>query len=74
MKDLITTIFAVWFSKPIKMPVAKWIAGISFVAFLTPLLLPKNTYPLFTITASSALCLSLLAEMILRFNRLAKNQ
>ena len=73
-KDLLSTIFAAWFLKPIKMPVAKWIAGISFVAYVTPFILPVHMYPVITISSIMALCLSFIAELILRFRRLAKNQ
>jgi phosphatidylglycerophosphate synthase len=73
-KDLLSMIFAVWFSKPIKMPVAKWIAGISFVAYVTPFILPTSMYPVIAISSSMALCMSFIAGLILRFRRLSKNQ
>jgi hypothetical protein len=73
-KDLLVSIIPDWFLKPIRMPEAKWIAGISFILYLTPFIFPANIYPAFTIAACMALCGSLLAEVIIRFSGPEKNK
>ena len=73
-KDITVTFFANFFCKPIKMPVAKWIAGISFLIYLTPFIFTGFIYPFLTKGSSIALCISLVAEMTLRFGRLSKNK
>lgn len=73
-KDLLVSGIPDWFLKPIRMPGAKWIAGISFILYLTPFVFPASIYPVFTIAACMALCGSLLAEIIIRFSRPHKNK
>jgi hypothetical protein len=73
-KDLLIALAPSLFLKPVKMPVAKWIAGISFILFLTPFILSPNIYSFFTITSVLALCLSLLAEVLIRFSGFSKNK
>jgi hypothetical protein len=74
VKDALVTLFPDWFLKPIRMPEAKWIAGISFVLYITPFVFSANIYPVFTILACIALCGSLLAEILIRFSGSGKNK
>jgi phosphatidylglycerophosphate synthase len=74
VKDLMVSILPFWFQKPVKMPSAKWIAGISFLMYLTPFISASNIYPIFTIASVLALCISLLAEVFIRFSGLSENK
>lgn len=73
IKDLLLTLFMHWFTKPVRMPIAKWIAGSSFVLYLTAFVFPSSVYPYFTVLSVIALVLSLFVEMVFRFSGFSKN-
>lgn len=73
IKDLLLTVFMDWYTKPVRMPIAKWIAGSSFVLYLTAFAFPSSVYPYFTVLSVIALVLSLFVEMVIRFSGFSKN-
>lgn len=73
IKDLLLTVLSHWFTKPVRMPIAKWIAGSSFVLYLTAFVFPSNVYPYLTMPSVIALVLSLFVEMVIRFSGFSKN-
>jgi phosphatidylglycerophosphate synthase len=73
-KDVLLTLFADWFKKPVRIPAAKWIAGVSFILYLSAFVTSSKVYTYATVLAAAALCLSLLAEVIIRYSGFSKNK
>ena len=73
MKDVGLIWFAHRFQQPVRIPAAKWIAGISFILYLSAFFVPPPLYTYTTVLAVTALCLSLGVEMVIRFNGFSKN-